>query len=387
MTDEPTVDGWCAPEFEAVRLAFATQFAEPAELGAAVSVIVDDQVVVDLWGGWADFDRTRRWRADTLVNAYSVGKPLVALLLLQLVDQGVVELDDPVAGCWADFGSQGKTDVTIRHALCHQAGVPAIREPLTNEDLWDFDRMCAALADTEPWWLAGSRHAYHTNTYGHLVGGIVRHLTGELPGTRLRAMCEPHHADVHFGLPDREHARCADVHLHLSSEQLGSAAPRRPAAPDAAVTGTDADMTLLGYVNPPGYSSLDVVNTPEWRRAQVPSTNGHMTAAGIARVYQAVLAGDLISDDLLAEATRPQSSGFCPTLGQEVTFGLGFQPWTANRPMGRSPAGFGHYGSGGSLGFADPSVGVAFGYVTNHVIPRWQNPYNRALVDAVYASL
>lgn len=146
-------------------------------------------------------------------------------------------------------------------------------------------------------------------------------------------------------------------------------------------------MTMLGYLNPPGYSSLDVVNSPEWRRAEVPSTNGHMTAGGIARVYQGLLAGDLLSQDLLAEAARPQSTGYCPTLGQEITFGLGFQPWTPDRPLGNTPASFGHYGSGGALGFADPSVGLAFGYVTNHVVPGWQGRYNRALVDAVYACL
>jgi CubicO group peptidase (beta-lactamase class C family) len=390
------VHGFCAPEFEPVASALETQLSQPDELGAAVAVIVDGEMVVDLWGGWADLARTRPWRAETLVNAYSVGKPFVALLLLQLVDQGAVGLDDPIADCWSAFGTSGKATVTVRHALCHQAGVPAIREPLTNEDLWDFDRMCAALAATEPWWPAGSRHAYHTNTFGHLVGGIARQLTGRLPGALLRDICAPLDADVHVGVPDSEHARCAEVHFDF---------PRIPSPPadhqstlvpsqdgeaangDAAAADVDRRMVWLSYSNPPGYSSFGVVNTPEWRRAQIPSTNGQMTAAGVARVYGAVLGGRLLSDELLTEATRPQSSGYCPVLEQDVTFGLGFQPWTANRPMGRSPKGYGHFGTGGSLGFADPAARVAFGYVTNHVIPRWQNPYNRALVDAVYIAL
>ena len=143
-------------------------------------------------------------------------------------------------------------------------------------------------------------------------------------------------------------------------------------------------MTMLGYVNPPGYSSMGVVNTRGWRQAQVPSTNGHASARGVAAVYRALLDGAVLSADLLAEATRPQSSGWCPTLGQHVTFGLGFQPWTEARPVGRTPGSFGHFGTGGSLGFADPSRQLAFGYVMNHVIPRWQSPRNRALVDAVY---
>lgn len=399
MTDgEATVAGWCAPGFEAVRDALASQLGEPDELGAAVHVIIDGEVVADLWGGWADLARTRRWQQDTLVNAYSVGKPFVALLLLRLVDEGAVGLDDPVAGHWPAFGAAGKERVTVRQALCHQAGVPAIREPLTNDALWDFHRMCDALAATEPWWPPGTRHAYHTNTYGHLIGGLLYHVTGELPGSLLRSVCDPLEADVHFGLPDTEHRRGAEIHFDmgraLGRQPAGSTGPGEPApAPEPAIdpfaSGLDADtqMSLLGYANPPGYSSLGVVNTPQWRRAQVPSTNGHMTAAGIARLYDAIVGGQLLTKELLAEATRSQSTGFCPTLGQDVAFGLGFQPWTPSRPFGRNPGGFGHFGSGGSLGFADPAERLAVGYVINHVIPRWQSPYNRAIVDAVYGSL
>ena len=373
------LEGHCDSRFDAVRDAFANNFVEHGEVGAAVTVIVDGVAVVDLWGGWADEAHTRPWRRDTLVNSYSVGKAFVATLLLQLVDGGRVDLDAPIATYWPAFAAGARAKATVRHALCHRAGVPAIREPLTNDDLWDFDRMCDAVAATEPWWTPGERHAYHTNTYGHLVGGIVRHVTGELPGSRLAALAAPLEADVHFGLPDADHARCADTIW------AAPALPSERAAIDQ-LQG-DALMTALGYVNPPGYASMGVVNTPEWRRTQVPSTNGHMTAHGIARIYDALLRGDILSRDVLVEATRPQSSGFCPTLGQDVTFGLGFQPWTEKRPIGRTPSGFGHFGTGGSLGFADPSVGVAFGYVMNHVIPRWQSPRNRALVDAVYASL
>jgi CubicO group peptidase (beta-lactamase class C family) len=146
-------------------------------------------------------------------------------------------------------------------------------------------------------------------------------------------------------------------------------------------------MAALSYFNPPGYSSNGVVNTPEWRGAQIPSTNGHGTAAGLARLYEAIVDGRLLSADLLAEATRVQSEGPCPLLGEVVAFGLGFQPTSTRRPLGPNPRSFGHFGTGGSLGFGDPDAGVAFGYVMNHVIPRWQSTRNRALIDALYASL
>jgi CubicO group peptidase (beta-lactamase class C family) len=151
-------------------------------------------------------------------------------------------------------------------------------------------------------------------------------------------------------------------------------------------------MVLLGYANPPGCSSTGVVNTEAWRQAVVPSTNLHASARGVARLFTVLAAGgsrpgvDLIGADLLAEAARPQSEGWCPVLEREVGFGLGFQPSRPDRPLG-GPASFGHYGSGGALGFADPEAGIGFGYVMNHVRPRWQNDRNRALVDALYACL
>lgn len=378
MTGAPVL-GHCAPGFEAVRRAFETNVAEHGELGAAVTVVVGGEVVVDIWGGWADSARSSAWQADTLVNAYSVGKGVVSVLLLQLVDRGAIGLDDPVAAAWPDFARAGKGEVTVRHALSHQAGVPAIRERLTNDDLWDFDRMCAALAASEPWFAPGSRHVYHTNTFGHLVGGLIRHLTGRTPGEVLRAVAEPIDADLWFGLPDDQHHRCAEVVFDAPSSLA-------PDLLDGELT-DEQRMIASGYVNPPGYSSSGVVNSPEWRRAEVPSTNGQFTARGVARFYEALRTGRLLSDDLLAEAVTPQASGPCPALGQEVTFGLGLQPWTEHRPFGRNPGGYGHYGSGGALGFADPVAEVAFGYVMNHVIPRWQSPRNRGLVDALYACL
>ncbi len=373
------VSGHCAEQFAPVRQEFVRNFVERGEVGAGVTVLVGGEVVVDLAGGWADAEHTIAWRGDTLVDVYSVGKAVVALLVLQLVDDGVLGLDDPVASVWPEFAAEGKGAATVRHALCHRAGVPAIRRPLTNDDLWDFATMTDALAATEPWWEPGTRHAYHTNTYGHLVGGLVHRATGELPGTRLRPLAELVGADIHFGVPDAEQGRCAEVLWALGGSP--------PVVDTRALTG-DALMVQLSYFNPPGYSSWGVVNTREWRSTQIPSTNGHATANGVARVYQGLLEpGLLVSPDLLAVATSPQSVGFCPVLGEEVTFGLGFKPTSARRPFGPNPSSFGHFGTGGAVGFADPTAGVAFGYAMNHVIPRWQSSRNRALIEALYRCL
>jgi CubicO group peptidase (beta-lactamase class C family) len=372
------VNGTCDSRFRGVRDEFIRNFSERGEVGAAVCVLIDGDIAIDLVGGWADRQRTIPWNPDTLVNFYSVGKAIVALLALRLVDQGLIGLDDPIVSVWPEFGEGGKDVVTLRQALCHRAGVPAIRQPLTDSDLWRWGRMTEALAATDPWWEPGTRHAYHTNTYGHLIGEIVRRVSGETCGDHLRSLAGPLDADVWFGVPRHLQSRCADIVWNGSTDidiDVGE------------LTG-DELMVLLSYFNPAGYSSVGVVNTERWRSAEVPSTNGHGTARGIALLYAALMARPgLLSVDLLAEATTPQSTGFCPVLGEDVTFGLGFTPTTARRPFGPNPNSFGHFGTGGAVGFADPQSGVAFAYAMNDVIPRWQSTRNRALVTALYESL
>ncbi len=390
-TPAAPVHGTVAPGFEPVRDAFAANFAERGEVGGAVSVRVRGEVVVDLWGGWADEARARPWRADTLVDVYSVGKAIVAALVLQLVDEGHLGLDTPVAEVWPEFAAGGKAGATVAHALSHQAGVPAIREPLTNEDLADWDRMAAAVAATDAWFAPGSRLIYHTNTYGHLVGELVHRVTGQLPGQRLRTVVDDRGhdrpVDYWIGVPDAEQPRCANV-VWAPSGATGQALSA-DVVPEQ-LEG-DARLLWLAYFNPPGYSSVGVVNTSAWRSAQVPSTNAHASAQGVCDLYAALL-GDLgpeplVSPGLLAEATRPWVTGPCPVLGEEGTFGLGFVPTNPRRSFFPNPRSFGHFGTGGSVGCADPDAGVAFGYVMNHVIPRWQSSRNRALLDTTFACL
>ena len=197
-------------------------------------------------------------------------------------------------------------------------------------------------------------------------------------GRRLAALADRLEADLFVGVPAAEQQRCAEVLF----ESFGP-----PAALDETLEG-DARMEMLSYFNPPGYSSMGVANSTAWRSAEVPSTNGHGSARGVARLYAALLQpGRLLSTDLLAEATSAQSTGYCPILHEDVTFGLGFKPTVPRRPFGPNPGSFGHFGTGGAVGFADPVGGVAFGYVMNHVIPRWQSTRNRSLIDAFYRSL
>lgn len=379
------IGGTCDASFRAVRDAFAENF-DDGEIGAGCTIAVDGQVTVELWGGWVDPGHTRAWERHTLVNAYSVGKPIVALTLLQAVERGQVVLDAAASTYWPELVA-GQRGATVREVLCHRAGVPAIRPRLTNDDLWVWDPICEALAATEPWWTPGERHVYHTNTYGHLVGELARRVDGRLPGTWLeQEIAGPLGADLAWGLDEAAQVRCAEVVWDTDGgTDTASVAAKRPYDGE--------DMVMLGYFNPPGYSGSGIVNTREWRSAQVPSTNLHATASGVARLYAALAAGGaidgvrVIDGSTLAEATTVQSEGWCPVLEREVSFGLGFQPTRPERPFGPNAGSFGHFGTGGNVGFADPNAGVGFGYVMNAVKPRWQSARNRRLVDALYSCL
>ena len=366
-----------------MRRAFVANFAEHGEIGAAVAVMVDGRPVVDLWGGYADAARRIPWRRDTLVNVFSVGKALATVCVLRLVDRGRLALDAAVGRLWPEFAAAGKGTITVRQLLCHRAGLPAIRAPLAPEAIFTWETMTTALAREAPWWPPGTRHGYHVNTFGFLVGEVVRRTAGRTLGRVLRdEIAGPLGADVHIGLlPDAE-ARTAEF---VWPPEMA------PEIVAASASGDDEARLMIRhtYVNPPGLSGYGVVNTTRWRRAEMPSTNAHATARGIARVYAALAAGGapLLARATLAEATTEHAAGLDAVLGRPSRFGLGFQLPLPDRPLGPNPGVFGHFGAGGSLGFADPEAHVAFAYVMNRMGPRWYNPTTRRLVDAVYASL
>jgi CubicO group peptidase (beta-lactamase class C family) len=380
---EPEVGGWCDPAFGLLLEEFTANFAERAELGAAVCVLVRGAVVANLWGGWSDVATRRPWTADTLVNVFSVGKGLLAGCVARLTGQGLIDPDARVARYWPEFAAAGKAAVTVRHLLSHQAGVPAIRQPLLPGSALDWSLMTEVLANEEPWWPPGSGHGYHVNTFGFAVGELIRRITGMTPGTLLqRELAAPLGADVHIGLAASQHSRVAEF-------VWGEA----PAASAPAVVPEDAGMAVRAYVNPPDFSGFDVVNTAAWRSAEIPSANAHATAAGVARFYAALAGGGAldgyraVDSSALAAAAEEVVYGEDLLLRRPSRFGLGFQLTHPERPLGRGPRTFGHFGAGGSVGFCDPDASLAFGYVTNQMGPRWRNPRNRALMDACYASL
>ena len=386
MPPGPAIRGFCDERFAPVRAALARNFREHDELGAAVAITLDGAPVVDIWAGWADQARTCPWAEDTQVAVFSVGKAMAAVCLLTLVERGQVELDAPVSRYWPEYAANGKGTTTVRMVLSHRAGLPAIRRELPDEAAYDWGLMTGAIAGERPWWEPGSTHGYHVNTFGFIVGELVRRVSGESLGAFLRReVAGPLGADFRFGFGPELDGRTAEFTFTAATGGEDGGGRRRP-EPD------EARRFLLNrtYMNPPGLSGIGTVNARAWRAAEIPSSNAHATAAGIARIYAALLPGSdarILSPETIGEATSEASAGEDFVLGRPSRFGLGFQLTQRERPLGPNARSFGHFGVGGSLGFADPDAGIAFGYAMNRSGPRWQNPRNRALIDAVYESL
>lgn len=312
--------GEVAPGFEGVRAEFERCFAELGETGASFHALVGGRVVADLWGG---IER------DSLVNVYSVTKPMAAFCVLVLADRGLLGLDDPVARFWPEFAAAGKENVTVRQLLSHQAGLPALRDDQPPELLFDWHRLCSLLAAEPPWWEPGSgKHAEHALFYGHLCGELVRRVDGRSLGTFWREeVARPWGIDFHIGLGEAELSRAVDL--------VGEHTP------------PGNDLYRRAVMNPPGARDLDVVNGTAWREAEIPAVNGHGNAAGVARFFSMVPRDRLVSEPLL--------TAFDPVIDQEVTWGFGV--WVDSD-------GYGMGGIGGSLAMADPELDLAYAYVT-----------------------
>jgi CubicO group peptidase (beta-lactamase class C family) len=386
-TPAPAIEGHCDRRFAAVRDAFEENFRTRDELGAAVTVHIHGETVVDLWGGWADAARTRPWERDTVVNVWSTTKGVTALCAHLLADRGLLDLDAPVAAHWPEFGAAGKEDLPVRHLLSHRAGLAGLREPLSLTEFYDWELTTARLAATEPWWEPGTRSGYHAMTYGFLVGEVIRRITGRLPGAFLHdEITGPLGIDFTIGLPEKEAVRAAElVHPRVSSSSAQAAlfAQLEPAA-QAALANPVVGATQA--------------NSPEWRAAEVPAANGHGTARAVAQLY-GIFAGRgrygerrILSESAVERAREGQGACRDLVLGAGFTHdtecALGLWLSGPNASYGPNPRAFGHDGFGGSCGLADPESGISLGYVMNRMGPRIaDDPRKMALVEAVYAAL
>ncbi len=385
MSSVPSIEGPCDARFARVREVFAESFASGAETGSSVAVSVDGRPVVDLWGGSADAAGTRPWQRDTIVNLYSTTKGLAALCAHLLVDRGELDLDAPVAQYWPEFAAAGKQKILVRQLLCHQAGLAAIRRPFSMDEFYDWDATTSALAAETPWWEPGTAHGYHALTFGHLIGEVVRRISGKSLGTFFRdEVAKPLGADLHIGLAASEDARVADL-IPPSADALA-------AASSTAASGANLELVARVLANP-AVNPLET-RSRAWRGAEIPAANGHGNARSIARVYAALACGGgiggatLCRAETIANASGVQTSGVDLVLQFPITWGLGYIVNADKALYGPNPRSFGHTGYGGSFGFADPDAHVSVGYAMNRMAATLAGePRGAALVQAVYECL
>jgi CubicO group peptidase (beta-lactamase class C family) len=370
------IDGVCAPHFAGLREAFAENFSTYGDVGASVAVTLDGELVVDLWGGHADAQRTRPWRRDTLAGVASTSKTVTALCALLLADLGELDLDAPVARYWPGFERAGKQDVLVRQVLGHTSGLPGWTEPLAFDDLYDWEKVTELLARQAPWWTPGEASAYHAITHGFLVGEIVRRITGRSIGRFLAdELAGPLGADFHIGLDAADDHRLADA----------IAAPP-PDAPPPAPGGMFA--RIAG--NPPLPALQDL--GARWLRAEIPASNGVGNARSVA-LLQSVLAcgGEARGRRLMSEAgaeavLRQQSDGVDLAFASPVRWAMGFALELGGLSFGPRTCFWG--GSGGSLIVVDQARRMSFAYVMNRPVGApFGDPRNARLIAATYAAL
>lgn len=383
------VGGAVEPGYERVRDAFARNFAEHGEVGAGFAFAVDGQLVVDLWGG-VRTDTGAPYDAETLQVVFSSTKGATAACAHLLVQRGLLDIDAPVVTYWPEFGQTGKEQIPVRWLLSHQAGLPTVDATLTRAEALAWDPVIEALESQAPLWEPGAAHGYHAITFGHLVGEVVRRIDGRSLGTFFgEEFADPLGLEFWIGLPEELEPRVAPM-IPMGADVLGD-------FDLADVLGPDALMIRAMSLNGAFDEDLAVVaNTREFHAAELPGANGITNAPSLARFYAGLIGpveggppDALLTPEQVDVARMRQTSGFdrvmsFPGIDVESTIALGFSSASTYAPMGGAGA-FGHFGAGGSVGFADPEHRIAGGYVMSRMgLGAPLDPRSGELIRAAY---
>ena len=375
------IRGVCDTRFEAVRGALARNLDSGEELGASLVVDIDGEIVIDMWGGFCDQARVIPWSEHTITNVWSSTKTVTSLAALVLADRGELDVDAPVAAYWPEFAANGKQGVLVRHLMSHSSGVSGLDQPAAVEDLYDWQKATSRMAAQAPWWEPGTASGYHALNYGHLVGELVRRVSGKpLKQFVADEIAGPLGADFQIGAAESDWARIADVvpppPLPFDLEALG---------PDSAVV-----KTLTGPAIEAG-----VANTPGWRLADIGAANGHGNARSVARIMSVVSRGGQVDGvRLLRPGTidlifREQLNGIDLVLGVPLRLGIGYGlprldllPWL---PDGKTCF---WGGWGGSMIIMDTGRRMTISYMMNKMGPGIigsdrSAAYGQAIYDAV----
>lgn len=373
------ISGDCDTRFASVRDVVSDLIDAGEDVGSSVAVFIEGKPVVDIWGGWIDEQRSAPWGRDTITNVWSTTKTMTALCALMLVDQGRLDLDSPVARYWPEFARNGKEDVLVRQLMSHTSGVSGWDGPFHVSDLYDWEQSTGRLAAQAPWWEPGTASGYHAINYGHLIGEVVRRITGKKLGQFFAdEIACPLQADFFIGLPDSEFGRVSNV---------------IPPPPSPAPERVAMDSVMMKTFSVPAPSASDS-RTPQWRRADIGGANGHGNARSVARAQAVITNGGvlgghrLLSPDTIDRIFQEQSNGTDLVLGIPIRFGIGYALQVATQPY--IPAGRVCFwgGWGGSIIVNDLDQQLTISYIMNKMSPGLvDSPSGRAIVEAIYAAL
>jgi CubicO group peptidase (beta-lactamase class C family) len=355
------IEGRCEPRFEAVRDALARYLDSGEELGASLVVDIDGDLVVDLWGGFCDQARTVPWTERTITNVWSSTKTVTSLAALMLADRGELDVDAPVARYWPEFAAAGKEGVLVRHLMSHSSGVSGLEQPAVVEDLYDWPTATSRMAAQAPWWEPGTASGYHALNYGHLVGEVVRRVSGKtLKQFVAEEIAGPLGADFQIGAAEADWGRIADV------------VPPPPLPLDFEALGPDS-LTVKTLTGP--FTEADAANTPGWRRADMGAVNGHCNARSVARIMSVVARGGqaggvrLLRPETIEKIFTEQINGIDLVLGVPLRFGIGYG---LPRPvlLPRIPERICYWGGwGGSMIIMDTGRRMTISYMMNKMGP------------------
>jgi CubicO group peptidase (beta-lactamase class C family) len=372
LPDGRSIWGQVEDGYGVVLDTFGRNFTERNDLGAACTVVRDGRTVVDLWGGVADSRSGRAWDRDTTAVIFSCSKGLVSLTAYLLVQDGRLNLDAPIARYWPEFATNGKGAITVRQAMSHRAGLPALSRDLTLDEVVEWDPVIHAIEREAPTFAPSEGHVYHAMTHGWLVGEVIRRITGSRPGAFFaETVAKPLGLSTWIGLPDAARPAVAWMEPPLPDED--SEAARQAAALVASDPLIERSHTMGGAYAFPALDGVVTFNDPVIQAAEIPAANGISTARSLARLYGAcvasvdgvrLLTSASVTDALREQAAGPQLSGL-PDDG--ARWGTGFQIASPPAQPMLGPTSFGHAGAGGQLAFADADRGIGFAYLSNQM--------------------
>lgn len=350
--------GFTHDRYAATREVFEANLASGADLGASFCATLEGETIVDLWGGYADAAKTRPWERDTIVNVYSTTKTMTALTALLLADRGELDFDAPVARYWPEFAANGKAGVKVSHLMSHAAGLSGWKEPITTQDLYDWDKATALLAAQAPYWEPGTASGYHALTQGYLVGEVVRRITGRSLGTVFRQeIAEPLGADFHIGLSASEDSRVAEL---------------IPIPPGAGAISENAQTELQKNMSDNPGIDVSATKTRAWRAAEIPAAGGTGNARAVAEIHCILANGGVakgkrfMSEAGCRKALELQIEGTDLILANPARFGLGFGLAGGAVPL-PNPNSMFWGGYGGSLVIIDMDARTTFAYAMNRM--------------------